>query len=99
MTPSEPEARQTRALRKKVNAVITAVVSVFVACAIMMWSVFNAWTNVLIFFANEQPDQAWWITCLLVLLTCVVPFVLAVWLLIRTLSKYQPQSAGAKSAP
>ncbi len=93
MNPNEPsEARNPRVLRKKINAAISFSTSVLVACGIMMWSVFNAWTNVLTFFKEDRAGQAWWIAGILVLLTCVVPFALALWFLVRTLNKYKPSS-------
>jgi len=89
-TAERSDANKTRVLKKKINATISFGSSVVVACAVMMWSVFNAWTNVLTFWANEQDGQAWWVTGLMVLVTCVVPFALGLWLLIRTLGKYKP---------
>ena len=81
---------KTRILRKQINAAIAFGSAVTVSCLVMMWSVFNAWTNVLTFWVNQQPGQAWWITAIMVLITCVVPFGLGLWLLIATLAKYKP---------
>ena len=83
-------SNHTRSPKKTVNTAIAFGSTVLAACAVMMWSVFNGWTNVLTFFANEQEGQEWWITAIMVLATCVIPFGLGFWLLISTISKYKP---------
>jgi hypothetical protein len=85
---TKPES--PRRLQKTISASITFGTSVLVACAVMMWSVFNAWTNVLTFWTSPQENQAWWIAAMMVLLTCIVPFGLGVWLLFRTIGRYKP---------
>ena len=88
---------QTRNFRKTLDTLIAFGTGVVVACGVMMWSVFNAWTNVLTFWANEQEGQAWLITFVMVILTCVVPFVAGLWLLTRTITKYQPSKDSTPS--
>jgi hypothetical protein len=72
---------------KQFNAIIGLCVKVFVACAILMWSVFNLSLNILTFRASEEPDQAWLLTGGMVFLTCVIPFLLGLWLLFKSLGK------------
>lgn len=92
MNRSESNRSQpSRKAQQAINALISFGTSIVVACGVMMWSVFNAWTNVLTYWANEQEGQAWLITVVMVLLTSVVPFAGGIWLLIRTVSKYQPK--------
>lgn len=74
---------------------ISYVTTVGAACLILMWSVFNIWLNVLQFFAANakqadvvlqtgEAEPVWWITCLMVFLTAVVPFLLGLFLLFKT---------------
>lgn len=52
-----------------------------------MWSVFNFWLNVLAFRVNEEPDQAWFVAGVLVFLTCVIPFLIGIRLLFKSLDQ------------
>lgn len=72
---------------KKLNAIIGHLMAVSVACAIMMWSVFNTWLNVLAYRASDEAGQSWGIASLIVIVTCVIPFLLGLFLLFRTLGK------------
>lgn len=74
---------------KRLNAVVGLITSVLVSCGLLMWSVFNLWLNILAFQANEKADQAWSTTVGMVLITCVVPFLIGLWMLFRTLGKNQ----------
>lgn len=72
---------------KKLQAVIGHFTSVLISCGLLMWSVFNFWLNILAYRVNEKPDQAWIITAILVFVTCVLPFLLGLFLLFRALGK------------
>lgn len=79
-------ASQTGSVRKENNAVTAYLAGVISASAIMVWSVFNLWMNVLEYGASGTEDNAWDLTVLLIIATCVVPFVLGVRMLIKTLT-------------
>jgi len=85
MTEPSPQLNRQRA--KHLNAVIGLCVNVFVACAILMWSVFNLSFNLLAFRSSDQPEQAWWVTACMVLATCVIPFLIGLWILFKSLGK------------
>jgi len=84
------EQRNSRESLKRINVVIGYIISVLVACGVMMWSVFNIWLNVLMYRADSAaPDieKNWSMAALVVIVTCVVPFLLGVLLLFKTLNK------------
>lgn len=71
---------------KRLNAIVSYSASVFVACVIIMWSVFNTQLNILLYFrANPDDQQAWGVTACLVMGMCVIPFALGLVLLAKTL--------------
>lgn len=81
-----PKQRSARASAKLLNFTIGYVFSVLSACAIMMWSFFNTWLNVLEYTRAESTDgQNWKIAFVVVFLTSVVPFLLGLVLLFRSL--------------
>jgi hypothetical protein len=81
------DPQSDRMTRKQLQAVISHFTGMIVSCSLLMWSVFNFWLNVLAFRANDKPDQAWGTTAVMVLITCVIPFLIGLWLLFRTLGK------------
>ena len=91
MTDQENFHRPTKSAQKKLNAAIAHVAAVIVACLVLMWSVFNFWLNVLAYRSSETPDQAWSVAGGMVLFTCVLPFVVGLWLLMRSLGKSKPK--------
>lgn len=86
---SAPQTTSPPMTPKRLNAAIGYFASVVVACAVIMWSVFNTWLNVLAYRANESEDQAWGITAIMVIATCVIPLGLGLLVLFKSLSKNQ----------
>ncbi len=80
---------------KKLQAIISHLTAMVISCGLLMWSVFNLWLNVLAYRANEKPDQAWGTAAVMVFITCVVPFLIGLWLLFRTLGSPQNSQRGA----
>ena len=91
-----------RNANKRIDSLIGYISSVGSACLILMWSVFNTWLNVLQYrAANSEEadvaqklaeDPAWWLTGLMVLLTCVVPFLFGLLILFRAISASSKKS-------
>ena len=92
-----------RRANKRVDSLVGYVSSVAAACLILMWSVFNTWLNVLKYWAarGEENDAAqklagespaWELTALMVLITCVIPFLFGLLILFRAII-----AAGKKS--
>ena len=84
---------------KRIDSLISYVSSVAAACLILMWSVFNTWLNVLQYRAATsqnadvaQEDAAWGMTGLMVLLTCVIPFLFGLWILFRAVNSSSKKS-------
>ncbi|MFK7765919.1 MAG: hypothetical protein AB8B55_01665 [Mariniblastus sp.] len=82
---TETQTPTKHSSKKKLAAVIGYVSNLTVACAVMMWGVFNVSLNLLSFKNDQTPDQAWWITAIIVAITCVVPFLIGLKLLSKTL--------------
>ena len=92
---TEKNDHQTnRMTRKQLQAVISQFTGLIISCSLLMWSVFNFWLNVLAFRGNEKPDQAWGTTAVMVLITCVIPFLIGLWLLVRTLGRDASRGSG-----
>lgn len=70
---------------KMLNSVIGHIASVLTASAIIMWSVFNFWLNLLTYRVETDAQQTWDIAAMMVVVTCIVPFLLGLWLLVKTL--------------
>lgn len=92
-----------RNANKRIDSIIGYVASVGSACLILMWSVFNTWLNVLQYRAakSEEADvaeklvgegPAWEMTGLMVLLTCVIPFLFGLVILFRAVSASNKKS-------
>ena len=81
------DSQSSRMTPRQLQAVIGHFSGMVVACGLLMWSVFNFWLNILAFWHNEKPDQAWVTTAIMVLITCVIPFSIGLWLLFRTLGR------------
>lgn len=83
MSETKPAPRNSP--KKTLNTIIGYACNLIVACALMMWSVFNFSINLMEYRANTTPDQAWWVTGLIVLVACVLPFCIGLGLLSKTL--------------
>jgi hypothetical protein len=75
--------------RQQLNRGVQHSMTVLVACGVLMWSVFNIWLNILEFRVNGIEGQNWNFTWLMVIVTCVIPFVIGLILLFKTLGKTQ----------
>lgn len=84
MTESITAQTNRRALRK-LNTIVYFITRLMVSCGLLMWSVCNFWLNILTYRASEQPDLDWGSAAIMVVVTCVLPFVYGLWLLSRTL--------------
>ena len=95
---------EKRNANKRIDSLIAYVASVVCACLILMWSVFNTWLNLLQYRAAiaQQADvplevgdtgPAWGVTALMVLLTCVIPFLFGLVLLFKTINRASKKPA------
>lgn len=84
-------ARRPISGAKKLNLIIGHFVQVMVACGVLMWSVFNIWFNVLEYYSKQEVDQNWTITAGMMILTCVVPLGVGLYLMFKSLGK-SPQA-------
>ena len=82
---SETKSVTRNSPKKTLNAIIGYGCNLIVACAVMMWSVFNFSINLMEYRAGAEPDQDWWVTGLIVLVACVLPFFIGLRLLSKTL--------------
>lgn len=95
---------EKRNANKQLDSLLAYVATVVCACLILMWSVFNAWLNLLQYRASiaQEADvvrelgdagPAWGVTGLMVLLTCVIPFLLGLFLLFKTINRASKKPA------
>ncbi len=78
--------RSAKELRDK----ITYCSNILVACALMVWGIFNISTNVQIYRKSEEEGMDWGIALGFIVVTSVIPFLVGIWMLFRvTATKYQ----------
>ena len=92
---NDPRPKSQGLTQRQLNSIISYATSVLVVCGVMMWSVFNLFINVQAFLSDASAETVtdptsgphWWITGIIVLLTCVIPFLIGVMLLFKTLGQ------------
>lgn len=95
---------EKRNANKQIDSLVAYAAAVICACLILMWSVFNAWLNLLQYRASVaqeanavaklgDTDLAWGGTALMVLATCAIPFFLGLVLLLKTISRASTKAA------
>ncbi|MDG1872411.1 MAG: hypothetical protein P8J27_00770 [Mariniblastus sp.] len=92
----EPRTPSRRATAKRLNYMIGYFASVLSACLLMMWGVFNMWLNILQYRADSSAnlglDQDWKMATAVVVVTCVVPFLIGLGLLFKSLGSTKLRS-------
>lgn len=68
---------------KKFKDTINNLASIFVACGLMVWGIFNISTNIQDYWKSEDETMAWGIALAFVIVTSVVPFLIGLWMLFR----------------
>lgn len=87
--PSEPAKIPTQssaAAKRELRKFIDHASKVIIACALLMWSVFNISINVLA-FKNSEAGLAWGVSIFAILISCGIPFGIGLWMLFKSLSK------------